>query len=209
MADTEKSLKLEDLKVDPQMWMRLSMPVGKAGNLGNVFPTKDNPFANGGAEAMEKVKELAAAGKLYVREKGRIKHFRKVEMDGDQLKLGDKIEARADRNSDPIYGFLMRRSRSYFKWLGWDRVSNWFDKRAQEYDTVQDRKNQFKEEYKAMSKEEKSALKQLRQHEKLEAKARKKLEKLQKELDETKDELNQLLFCRIQAKRMAFKRSRV
>jgi hypothetical protein len=88
MADTKQSFQLEDLKVDPRMWMRLSMPVGKRKNMGNVFSTKGNPFNEKDNAAMERVRKLAAEGKLFVREEGRSRHFRKVELDGETLKLG-------------------------------------------------------------------------------------------------------------------------
>lgn len=193
MADTKQSFQLEDLKVDPRMWMRLSMPVGKGKNLGNVFSTKGNPFHEKDNAAMERVRKLAAEGKLFMREEGRSRHFRKVELDGETLKLGEKFEASPDRNSDPVYGLLMRTSRAYFKWLGLDGISGWFGKRAENYDAVQARSNRYKEEYKALSSEEKSELKKLRKQEKREEKARKKLKKLEKEAAKAREELDQIL----------------
>lgn len=193
MADVQQSFDLEKLKTDPTMWMRLAMPVGKRKNLGNIFAGKENPFAQNGAAAMEKIQRLASEGKLYLREKGRSRHFRKVNADGKKLNLGDSFEARPDRNGDPIYGALMRASRAYFKWIGLDSISGWFDKRAKNYEAVRERDNRYKEEYKAMTSEQKSDLKKLRKQEKQEEKARKKLKELEKKTAEARKELDKIL----------------
>ena len=177
MADTKKSFDLESLKTDSRLWKRLATPVGRGRTLGNVFNEKENPFEKDGYAAMEMAKKLAAEGKLFVREDGRSRHYRKVEMDGEKMKLGDTIEARTDLGGDIVYSGLIRASRAYFKWLGWESLSNWFDKRVQNYDAVQSRKNTYKEEYKNLSPEQKKEMKKLRKQEKQEAKARKKLRK--------------------------------
>ena len=193
MADTQKSFDLELLKTDSRLWKRLSTPVGRGRTLGNVFNEKENPFEKDGYAAMEMVKRLAAEGKLFVREDGRSRHYRKVEMDGEKMNLSNTFEAKTDLGGDPIYSGLMRASRAYFKWLGWDSLSNWFDKRVQTYDAVQARKKTYKEEYKNLSSKEKKALKQLRKQEKQEAKARQKLEALEKKTAAARKELNQIL----------------
>ena len=88
MADTQKSFDLELLKTDSRLWKRLSTPVGRGRTLGNVFNEKENPFEKDGYAAMELAKRLAAEGKLFIREDGRSRHYRKVEMDGEKMKLG-------------------------------------------------------------------------------------------------------------------------
>lgn len=181
MADTQKSFDLESLKTDSRLWKRLATPVGRGRTLGNVFHEKENPFEKDGYAAMEMAKKLAAEGKLFVREDGRSRHYRKVEMDGEKMKLGDTIEARTDLGGDIVYSGLIRAGRAYFKWLGWESLSNWFDKRVQNYDAVQSRKNTYKEEYKNLSPEQKKEMKKLRKQEKQEAKARKTLRKQEKE----------------------------
>ena len=194
MAENKPSFALETLKSDPLMWKRLATPIGRRKDLGNVFPDKENPFTKDGvAAAMQKIQELAAQGKLYLREEGRSRHFRKLELDGNKLKPTETFEASVENNGNMIYSGLMRASRAYFKWLGLDRISGWFDKRVQKYDTQWDREHEYKEEFKSMTSKQKSDLKKLRKKEKQEEKARSKLENLEKETAKARKELEEIL----------------
>ena len=166
MPNEEKDLELEKLKGDPNMWMRLTTPLDGSNVLGNVFKDKENPFEKDGKNAWKKIQKLAAQGKLYVREKGRSRHFREVKLEGDKLKLGKQQEMKySNRNTDPILGALMWMSRGYFKWLGLDGISNWFDKRLKQREAINKLQEQYKVEYKALTSEEKAELKALRKHE--------------------------------------------
>jgi hypothetical protein len=89
MLKDEQIMDLEKLKMDPRMWMRLATPLDDSNVLGNVFQDKENPFEKNSKAAMETVQKLASEGKLYMREKGRSRHFREVKMDGEALKLGE------------------------------------------------------------------------------------------------------------------------
>ena len=193
MPKDDQKIDLENLKVDPRMWMRLAMPLDDGNVMGNVFHGKENPFEKDGAAAMERVQKLASEGKLYVRDFGRSRHFHKAELDGDSLKLGEQHEMKlSNRNTDPVLGLLMRASRAYFKWIGLDRVADWFDKRVQQRDAIAELDNQYKSEYQSFSADEKKALNALRKQEKQEAKARTKLEKLEKEVAATRQELDNI-----------------
>lgn len=190
MPNNEREFNLEKLKVDPRMWMRLAMPSKNGDSLESVFKDKDNPFDKNSKAAMETVQRLASEGKLYVREFGRSRHFHKVEMDGDSLKLGKQHEMKiSNRNTDPVLGALMWMSRGYFKWLGFNGISNWFDKRVQRRAEIKELDKRYKEEYRSLTKDQKKQLKALRKHEK----NLKKLEKLQKEADKSQSELDKLL----------------
>ena len=190
MPNNEREFNLEKLKVDPRMWMRLAMPSKNGDSLESVFKDKDNPFDKNSKAAMETVQRLASEGKLYVREFGRSRHFHKVEMDGDSLKLGKQHEMKiSNRNTDPVLGALMWMSRGYFKWLGFNGISNWFDKRVQRRAEIKELDKRYKEEYQSLTKDQKKQLKALRKHEK----NLKKLEKLQKEADKSQSELDKLL----------------
>lgn len=190
MPNNEREFNLEKLKVDPRIWMRLAMPSKNGGSLESVFKDKDNPFDKNSKAAMETVQRLASEGKLYVREFGRSRHFHKVEMDGDSLKLGKQHEMKiSNRNTDPVLGALMWMSRGYFKWLGFNGISNWFDKRVQRRAEIKELDKRYKEEYRSLTKDQKKQLKALRKHEK----NLKKLEKLQKEADKSQSELDKLL----------------
>ena len=189
MLKDEQIMDLEKLKMDPRMWMRLATPLDDSNVLGNVFQDKENPFEKNSKAAMETVQKLASEGKLYMREKGRSRHFREVKMDGEALKLGDQHEMKlANRSSDPVLGALMWMSRGYFKWLGLEKVSNWFDERLKRRDAIKEMDNQYKEEYKSLTEEEKKELKALRKHEK----NLKKLEKVKKEAEKTQQELDKI-----------------
>ena len=177
MPNNEQGFDLERLKTDPQMWMRLAMLSKNGDYLENVFKDKENPFEKNDQAAVETLQKLAAEGKLYLRERGRSRHFQKVERDGDKLKLGAQHEMELSNNTgDLVYGGLMRLSRSYFKWIGLEGISNWFDKRLTRRSELQELETRYKEEYKSFTKEEKKTLKALRKHE----------ENLKK-LDEAKD----------------------
>lgn len=190
MPNNEREFNLEKLKVDPRMWMRLAMPSKNGDSLESVFKDKDNPFDKNSKAAMETVQRLASEGKLYVREFGRSRHFHKVEMDGDSLKLGKQHEMKiSNRNTDPVLGALMWMSRGYFKWLGFNGISNWFDKRVQRRAEIKELDKRYKEEYQSLTKDQKKQLKALRKHEK----NLKKLEKLQKEAEKSQSELDKLL----------------
>ena len=59
-------LKLDELKVDPSLWMRLATPQGNSGSLKSVFPGTKNPFTEDGANAAyARIQQLAPEGKLY------------------------------------------------------------------------------------------------------------------------------------------------
>ena len=190
MPNNEREFNLEKLKVDPRMWMRLAMPSKNGDSLESVFKDKENPFDKNSKAAMETVQRLASEGKLYVREFGRSRHFHKVEMDGDSLKLGKQHEMKiSNRNTDPVLGALMWMSRGYFKWLGFDGISNWFDKRVQRRAEIKELDKRYKEEYRSLTKDQKKQLKALRKHEK----NLKKLEEIQKEADKSQSELDKLL----------------
>lgn len=189
MRDDRQGFDLEQLKRDPNMWMRLAMPSKNGDSLESVFKKKENPFEKNDLAAVETIQRLAAEGKLYLRERGRSRHFHKVETDGDNLKLGDQHEMKlSNRTTDPVLAGLMWLSRVYFKWIGLERISNWFDKRLQHRAEIIELDNRYKEEYKSLSKEEKKVLKALRKHEK----NLKKLEKIQKEAVKTQQELDKI-----------------
>lgn len=189
MPNDEQVIDLEKLKTDPRMWMRLATPLDNSNVLRNVFKDQKNPFGKDSKVAMETVRKLASEGKLYVREKGRSRHFREVKLDGEALKLGDQHELKlSNRNTDPILGALMWASRGYFKWLGLEKVSKWFDDRLKRRAAIKELDNQYKEEYKSLSDEEKKELKALRKHEK----NLKKLEKAKKKAEKTQQELDQI-----------------
>ena len=109
MPPEEQGLDLEQLKVDPRVWQRLATPLDGSNVLGNVFvDEKENPFQKDPIGSMEKIQSLAAAGKLYLRDLGRSRHFHKVEKDGDNLKLGQKHEMKlSNRNIDLPLSILM------------------------------------------------------------------------------------------------------
>lgn len=156
MPDDRQGFDLEQLKRDPDMWMRLAMPSKNGDSLENVFKKKENPFEKNDQAAVETIQRLAAEGTLYLRERGRSRHFHKVETDGDNLKLGDQHEMKlSNRATDPVLAGLMWLSRGYFKWIGLERISNWFDKRLQHRAEIIELDNRYKEEYKSLSKEEK------------------------------------------------------
>ena len=129
MPNNEQEFELEKLKKDPDLWKRLCMPLDERGVMCNVFMDGENPFEKNPAGTMEKIQKLAADGKLYLRERGRSRHFNKVNDEKGDLKLGEQIEMKlANRNTDPVLGALMWVSSGYFKWLGFDRIAGWFDK---------------------------------------------------------------------------------
>ena len=171
------------------MWMRLAMPSKNGKYLENVFKDKENPFEKNNQAAVETLEKLAAEGKLYLRDFGRSRHFHKVEKTGEELKLGAQHEIKLS-NSTAGFGLsvLMRLSRAYFKWIGLERISNWFDGRLKRRAELNELNSRYKEEYKSLTKEEKKELKALRKHEK----NLKKLEKFQKEVNKTQQELDEL-----------------
>lgn len=181
MPNLEQGFSLQELKTDPKMWMRLAMPSKNGGHLESVFKDKENPLAKDTQAAVETLERLAAEGNLYLRDLGRARHFHKVEKDGNELKLGGQHEMTlSNRTAGPVLGGLMRLSRAYFKWIGLDGISNWFDERLKRRAEINDLNKRYKDEYKSLSKEEKKELKALRKHE----------ENLQK-LDEAKERSNE------------------
>ena len=178
MAKDEKSLDLETLKVDPRLWMRIAVQEEEGGALHRVFKGTENPFAKNPEEAMGRLQTLASSGKLYVRENARSGHFRKVQQDGENLKLGDVHEQKMTAlASDPVLGLLMWASRGYFKWLGLESISNWFDKKLKNREALLEQDALYKEEYKSLTKTEKDQLKQTRKLEKEEKKEAKQQQK--------------------------------
>ena len=189
MPNNQQGFDLKALKTDPKMWMRLAMPSKNGKYLENVFKDKENPFEKNNQAAVETLEKLAAEGKLYLRDFGRSRHFQKVEKGDDGLKLGAQHEIKLS-NSTAGFGLsvLMRLSRAYFKWIGLERISNWFDGRLKRRAELNELNSRYKEEYKSLTKEEKKELKALRKHEK----NLKKLEKFQKEVNKTQQELDEL-----------------
>ena len=189
MPYNQQGLDLKALKTDPKMWMRLAMPSKNGKYLENVFKDKENPFEKNNQAAVETLEKLAAEGKLYLRDFGRSRHFQKVEKGDDGLKLGAQHEIKLS-NSTAGFGLsvLMRLSRAYFKWIGLERISNWFDGRLKRRAELNELNSRYKEEYKSLTKEEKKELKALRKHEK----NLKKLEKFQKEVNKTQQELDEV-----------------
>ena len=192
MPNDEQGFNWEKIKNDPGIWMRLATPMDKNNTLGRVFTGDENPFQKDSDGAVEKLKNLANAGKLYLREYGRASHFRKVEMDGEEPKLEGRYVQTLNGNTDPVAGLLMRASRAYFKWLGFESISNWFDKKLKQRDERIEYDRKYREEYKSLSKQEKKELKKREKQEKLEAKAKKKLEKLEKAVEKARKELDKI-----------------
>ena len=192
MPKEEQGFDWEKIKTDPRLWMRLTTPTAETGALGRVFKDSGNPFQTDPEKSIEKLKELASEGKLYLREYGRASHFKKVELDGNEPKLEGTYVQKLNGNTDPVAGLLMRLSRAYFKWIGFESISNWFDNRLKRRDERIQRDKQVKAEYKSLSKVEKAELKKQIRQEKLEAKAREKLEKLEKEVEKARQDLNKL-----------------
>ena len=189
MAIGERDFNLEQLKTNPKMWTRLATRSSNGNTMENVFKEKDNPFEKNSIAAMETIQRLAAEGNLYLREYGRSRHFHKVEKDGNELKLGEQHEMKiSNRNSDPILGGLMWLSRGYFKWIGLEKVANWFDERLKQRTAIKDLDKRYKEEYKSLTKEEKNELKAIRKHEK----KLKALEKAQKEAEKAQQEIDKI-----------------
>ena len=207
MPNNQQGFDLKALKTDPQMWMRLAMPSKNGEYLENVFKDKENPFEKNNQAAVETLEKLAAEGKLYLRDFGRSRHFHKVEKTGEELKLGAQHEIKLS-NSTAGFGLsvLMRMSRAYFKWIGLDGISNWFDGRLKRRSEIKELNNRYKEEYKSLTKDEKKELKALRKQEKnlkykeeyksltseeiAEPKALRKREENLKKLDEAKVRAN-------------------
>ena len=167
MPNNQQGFDVNALKTDPKMWMRLAMPSKNGEYLENVFKDKENPFEKNTQAAVETIEKLAAEGKLYLREFGRSRHFQKVEKGDDGLKLGAQHEIKLS-NSTADFGLsvLMRMSRAYFKWIGLDGISNWFDGRLKHRSEIKELNNRYKEEYKSLTSEEKAELKALRKREK-------------------------------------------
>ena len=166
MPNNQQGFDWKALKTDPKMWMRLAMPSKNGKYLENVFKDKENPFEKNNQAAVETLEKLAAEGKLYLRDFGRSRHFHKVEKTGEELKLGAQHEIKLS-NSTAGFGLsvLMRMSRAYFKWIGLDGISNWFDGRLKRRSEIKELNNRYKEEYKSLTKDEKKELKALRKQE--------------------------------------------
>ena len=178
MARDDKPLDLNALKVDPKLWMRLVVQDKENDAMHRVFQGTENPFEKKPKESMDRLQSLAASGKLFVREHGRSRHFRKLEQDGENLKRGTLHEQEMDvLASDPVMGLLMRLTRGYFKWLGLEKLSNWVDKKVKKREAMLEQDALYKEEYKSLTKEEKKDLKETRKEEKEELKQAKQKEK--------------------------------
>ena len=182
MADDkkDKDINIEDLKVDPQWWMKLAMKKEGSGELVHVFDKDSKPFeSTGSKDAEEKIQRLAKEGKLYMRETGRSRHFRQVEADGNTLKRSDKVEEikLARTASDPVLGVLMKLTKHYFKWIGLDSLSGWVDKKIQQRDERIRFDEQYKNELKAMDPDQLKKLKETQKQEKKEKKQEKKRKK--------------------------------
>ena len=190
MPPKEQGLDLEELKVDPRVWQRLATPLEGSNVLGNVFvDEKENPFQKDPKGAMEKIQSLAAAGKLYLRDLGRSRHFHKVEKDGDNLKLGEKHEMKlSNRNIDLPLSILMWATGKYLRSWGLESIPNWFDKKREERAAINKMEARYKDEFKSLTSEQKKELKNLRKQEKQEAKQAKQEAKLQKKLEKLKKE---------------------
>ena len=166
MPNNQQGFDLKALKTDPQMWMRLAMPSKNGEYLENVFKDKENPFEKNNQAAVETLEKLAAEGKLYLRDFGRSRHFHKVEKSGEELKLGAQHEIKLSNSTAGLgLSVLMRMSRAYFKWIGLDGISNWFDGRLKRRSEIKELNNRYKEEYKSLTKDEKKELKALRKQE--------------------------------------------
>lgn len=192
MANSNETFDLKKLKADPELWKRLATPNGEDNTLGAVFEGEDNPFEKDSDAAIKKVQRLASEGKLYVREYGRATHYKKVEVDGDKLKLEGTYKQEIG-GSDPAMGLLMRLSRAYFKWIGFDKISGWFDKRLKARDERIKKRAEYKAKYKKLSKAEKKELKKIKKQEEQLEKAKKKLAELEKQTQKAKETVNQLL----------------
>ena len=184
-----QELNLEELKMDPRLWLRLTTPLDDSGVLGNVFTEKENPFLKNPEAAMAKLQKLASDGKLFLRDKGRSRHFHEVKMDDDGLKIGDQREMEfGNRHADPALRVLMWFSKHFFRGIGLGRVSNWFEERLKRASEAIELNEQYKKEYKEMGDTEKKQLKALRKHEK----SLKKLAKIQKEVEKTQQALDKI-----------------
>ena len=118
MENEKQALDLEQLKRDSQMWMRLAVPMEGSDILENLFSDKDKPFKENGDEDMELLRQLAADGKLYMRELGSAQSFYKVEPDGAKLNLGAKQDMRT-RGSNPELDLEKLRTDAYM----WTRLA--------------------------------------------------------------------------------------
>ena len=166
MPNNQQGFDWKALKTDPKMWMRLAMPSKNGEYLENVFKDKENPFEKNNQAAVETLEKLAAEGKLYLRDFGRSRHFHKVEKSGEELKLGAQHEIKLSNSTAGLgLSVLMRMSRAYFKWIGLDGISNWFDGRLKRRSEIKELNNRYKEEYKSLTKDEKKELKALRKQE--------------------------------------------
>lgn len=182
-------LNIEEFKMDPRLWLRLATPLDGSSVLGNVFTDKENPFLKNPEAAMAKIQGLASEGKLFLRDKGRIRHFREVTMTEDGLKIGDKREMKfGNIHADLPLRILMWFSKQFFRGLGWNGISNWFEERLSRARETIKLNDQYKNEYKEMSDIEKQQLKALRKHEK----NLKKLEKIQNDVLKTQQALDKL-----------------
>ena len=153
MARDDKPLDLNALKVDPKLWMRLVVQDKENDAMHRVFQGTENPFEKKPKESMDRLQSLAASGKLFVREHGRSRHFRKLELDGENLKRGTLHEQEMDvLASDPVMGLLMRLTRGYFKWMGLEKLSNWVDKKVKKRESMLEQDALYKEEYKSLTK---------------------------------------------------------
>ena len=178
MPPEENGLDLEQLKIDPRLWLRLATPLDGSNVLGNVFVgEKENPFVKDPNGSMNKIKNLAAEGKLYLRDFARARHFQKVENDGDNLKLGEKHEAKlSNRNIDIFFSVLLWATGKYLRSWGLEWIPNLIDKKREERAEINKLDDKYVEEYNSLTDKQKADLKALRKQEKKDAKEAKKAE---------------------------------
>ena len=213
----QEQFELEKLKNDPDLWKRICAYNEKTGQMEHLFKDKENPFTRGGDAPMNRIREVAEKGNLYMREHGRARHFRKADLEENQLKLGDMREAKLSRTSDPFMTGLLWATRGYLRWIGLDRIANWLDKRMQKRAERRQEDLRYREEFDSLSDDQKKDMKKLRKEEKqakkqekerikqqkkaenlakkqekARIKQQKKIEKLAKDLEKAQQQLNKL-----------------
>ena len=206
----QEQFELDKLKNDPDLWKRLCAYNEKTGQMEHLFKDKENPFTRGGDGPMNRIREVAEKGNLYMREHGRARHFRKADLEENQLKLGDMREAKLSRTSDPFMTGLLWATRGYLRWIGLNWVANWLDKRMQKRAERRQEDLRYREEFDSLSDDQKKDMKKLRKEEKkakkeaekaaklakkqekARIKQQKKIEKLAKALEKAQQQMNKL-----------------
>ena len=206
----QEQFELDKLKNDPDLWKRLCAYNEKTGQMEHLFKDKENPFTRGGDGPMNRIREVAEKGNLYMREHGRARHFRKADLEENQLKLGDMREAKLSRTSDPFMTGLLWATRGYLRWIGINWAANWLDKRMQKRAERRQEDLRYREEFDSLSDDQKKDMKKLRKEEKkakkeaekaaklakkqekARIKQQKKIEKLAKALEKAQQQMNKL-----------------